>query len=284
MDKVKNYIKIILGSIIIGVSLNLFFKGINFVPSGVYGIGYIYSYKMNVSFAATIFFMNLFCFALALYVYPKEYLQKTFITFWLIPLVVLLTQNIDQLIYIKHVDKLLLAIYGGFLVGLGSRFIYRADALASGIDIIASLSSDVFEHHSRWIIYLFDIILCILTASMFGYEKAMYSLIAIVLMEYIVRRATIGINTSKVFYIITKHEKEVKKYIMKELKYDFTEFDVKGGFSKDKNKILMCVIPTREYYRLREGIKLIDPEAFISITDSYEVINQDVAINSDDFI
>ena len=284
MDKVKNYIKIILGSIIVGVSLNLFFKGINFVPSGVFGIGFIYSYKMYVGYAATIFFMNMFCFALALYVYPKEYLRKTYITFWLIPLVVLLTNNIDEIIYIKHVDSLLLAIYGGFLVGLGSRLIYRADTLVSGIDVIASLSSDVFEHHSTWIIYLFDVILCLLTIVMFGYEKAMYSLIAIVIMENIVRRATIGVNTSKVFYVITKHEKEVKKYIMDELKFDLTEFEVKGGFSKDKNKILMCVIPTREYYRLKEGIKLIDPAAFISITDSYEVINQDVAINSDDFI
>ena len=98
-------------------------------------------------------------------------------------------------------------------------------------------------------------------------------------MEILSKRASIGINTSKVFYIITKKEKIVKQYIMDELGYDLTEFEVKGGFSKEKNKILMCVIPTRNYYKLREGIKVIDKDAFISITDSYEVINQDVTIN-----
>ena len=55
--------------------------------------------------------------------------------------------------------------------------------------------------------------------------------------------------------------------------------DTNSFFSKEKNKILMCVIPTRNYYKLREGIKVIDKDAFISITDSYEVINQDVTIN-----
>ena len=267
----------------VGLALNLFFIGVKYVPSGVLGIGYIYSYKMNVSYAATIFCLNLFCFALALYVYPKEYLKKTYITFWLIPLFIFLTQNVDSIIAIKHADGLLIAIYGGSLIGLGSRFIYRADMLVTGIDVIDSLSSDVFEHHSKWVLYLFDLMICLLALVMFGTENAMYSLVAIVIIEFIMRRATIGVNTSKVFYIITQKEKEVKDYIMDELGYDLTEFDVKGGFSKDKNKILLCVIPTKEYYRLREGIKIIDPNAFISITDSYEVINQDVAINSEEF-
>ena len=283
MKTFKKYFKIVLGSLMIGAAINLFFVQVSYIPSGVFGLGFIYSYKMHVSLGATVLGVNLFCFALALYVYPYDYLKKTSITFWLIPLFIILTKNIGHLVSVASADSLLIAIYGGSLIGLGSRFIYREDHLVSGIDVIDSLSTDVFERHSKWILYLFDLLLCILAAAYFGLENAMYSLIAIVIIEFIMRRATIGVNTSKVFYIITKEEKEVKKYIMKELGYDLTEFDVKGGFSKDKNKILLCVIPTKEYYKLKEGIKLIDPNAFISITDSYEVINQDVAINSEEF-
>ena len=49
---------------------------------------------------------------------------------------------------------------------------------------------------------------------------------------------------------------------MDELGYDLTEFEIKGGFSREKNKILMCVIPTNNYYKLREGIKRVDKNAF----------------------
>ena len=50
-----------------------------------------------------------------------------------------------------------------------------------------------------------------------------------------------------------------------------TVFSVKGGYTKEKQKMLMCVVPTREYYRLKEGISKIDKDSFFVITDSYEV-------------
>ena len=40
---------------------------------------------------------------------------------------------------------------------------------------------------------------------------------------------------------------------------------------KEKQKLLFCVIPTKEYYRLKEGIHEIDPKAFFVATDAYEV-------------
>ena len=92
-------------------------------------------------------------------------------------------------------------------------------------------------------------------------------------MEHLSKKATLGISDSKVFYIITKKDAEVRRFILDELHYELTNFDVKGGFLKMKNKVLMSVIPTKDYYKLKEGIKLIDPKAFISITDSYEVVN-----------
>ena len=68
---------------------------------------------------------------------------------------------------------------------------------------------------------------------------------------------------------------------MEELKHDITLLEAKGGFTKKQNNILMTVISTKEYYELKEGIKEIDPNAFISITDSYEVLNKNIKINEE---
>ena len=278
----KKYLKIILGSFLIGASLNLFFKDIGLIPSGTMGLSLYFADRMEVSFALTVLLINLFCFLMAATIFPKKYLSRCTITFWLIPLFIFLTQNIGNVLYIKAADKLLIALYGGVLMGIGFRCIYSEGKLASGVNVINSLSKIVFEHNHIISLYFIDLILVILQGVTFGAESAMYSIIAILIMELLSKRASIGINNSKVFYIITKKEKLVKHYIMDELGYDLTEFEIKGGFSKEKNKILMCVTPTRNYYKLREGIKVIDSEAFISITDSYEVINQNVTINKKD--
>ena len=66
---------------------------------------------------------------------------------------------------------------------------------------------------------------------------------------------------------------------MEELRYDFTAFEAEGGFTKKKSKVIMSVINTKDYFKVKEGIKLIDPKAFISITDNYEVMNKNVKIN-----
>ena len=58
---------------------------------------------------------------------------------------------------------------------------------------------------------------------------------------------------------------------LKELNHKITVFDVKGGVFERKRKIILSVIPSREYYRVTEVIKEIDKDAFFIVTDSYEV-------------
>ena len=56
-----------------------------------------------------------------------------------------------------------------------------------------------------------------------------------------------------------------------ELKHGVTEFNAKGGYAKENQTVLMCVLPTKDYYRLKEGIHEIDPDSFFVVTDAYEV-------------
>ena len=58
---------------------------------------------------------------------------------------------------------------------------------------------------------------------------------------------------------------------MKELQHTVTVFDVKGGFKNKKGEVLLTVIPTREYYVVTEGIKMIDKDAFFLASDAYQV-------------
>ena len=105
----------------------------------------------------------------------------------------------------------------------------------------------------------------------YGWTSMLYALVVLYILSVMTDRIMLGISKSKAFYIITDEDEKVKEYIMKELGHGVTIFPVKGGYTKEKQKMLMCVVPTREYYRLKEGISKIDKDSFFVITDSYEV-------------
>lgn len=73
------------------------------------------------------------------------------------------------------------------------------------------------------------------------------------------------------FFIYTRKTKEIEKFIINELQSGVTIFDAEGGFSRNKKKMIMCVVPTRDYYLFKESILLIDSNAFFIVTDCYEV-------------
>ena len=80
------------------------------------------------------------------------------------------------------------------------------------------------------------------------------------------------ISQSKAFYIITEHESEVKKFILQNLSHGVTVLDGRGGYTGNHQKVIMCIIPTKEYFVVKEGIYAIDKNAFFVVTDAYEVL------------
>ena len=109
-----------------------------------------------------------------------------------------------------------------------------------------------------------------------NFEIAIYSLFIMAIVRFIVNKARYNINDSKMFYVITDKEKDIKDYIIRTLGYELTELGVKGGYSKKKRSILLSVISAKDYYRLKTGIMSIDKDAFVAITDTYDVINRKV--------
>ena len=80
----------------------------------------------------------------------------------------------------------------------------------------------------------------------------------------------IGISSNKVFYIITSKPLEVRDYIMDKLHYSVTLVKARGGYTNKRKKMLMCVVPTIEYLKLKELVLVLDPKAFFLIVDIYD--------------
>ena len=100
----------------------------------------------------------------------------------------------------------------------------------------------------------------------------MYALVTLYIISILTDKVLLGISDSKAFYIIAEKDEEIKRYVLEQLGHGVTVFDAKGGFTKEKQKVLFCVIPTKDYFKLKEGIHEIDDGAFFVATDAYEVL------------
>lgn len=280
MNNVKKYIKVIIGCLLISIGLNIFIIPSRFIASGTLGLTSLLLYNYGFNISVLLLIINVWTLWLIYMIYDKNKVEEYFLPALLLPLFIYLTSFIN--IDLTHrVEELLIVLSGSFIMGLGYSLTYKEGYKTGAINILEDIFNDFNKKNSRTISRIFDVILIIITVLVSGLEKALYSVICIIIIRYMNTKARIGISDSKAFYIITTKEKEVKKYIMEELHYDLTTFDIEGGFTKKKNKIIMSVIPTKDYFRLKEGISLIDPKAFISVTDNYEVLNKDRKINEE---
>ena len=84
-------------------------------------------------------------------------------------------------------------------------------------------------------------------------------------------RILIGVSNSKLFFIYTKEEEKIKHFLMHDLKTGVTLLQAKGGFTKEENHVLMCVVANKDYYLFKEKVLEFDPNAFFVINDCYEV-------------
>lgn len=269
----KKVINIIIGSLLIAVAFNVFFISYEIVPNGIFGMAVLLNYINGYDPALFVLIVNFSLIIIALLTLGPEKSKDYVWAGLLVPIFMFITNLFIKYIYFDNLEIIIAVIVGGFLTGLGYSLIYKVGHRVGGIDIIQDIFNMITDYKNKYISFAIEIIILILTLLIINLETMLYSLIAIYIIRSLGSKSKIGVSSTKTFFIITNKEKQVKKYILEELNHDLTELNTKGGYSHNKSKILMISIDNNRYYELKQGILLIDPKAFISITDGYEVIN-----------
>lgn len=269
--KLKELIEFIIGCFLVALAFNLFMSPNNLVAGGVSGFSLILKHFFGLNPSTIISVANIFLIILSFLVLGKEKTKATILGSILFPVFVSLTEHLSTYISFKESEMILIAVFGGALQGLGAGLIFRAGYSTGGTDILNMIVSKIFKISLGKSMIFTDGTIILIGAFVFGFNHLMYSLIILYLISTLTDKVVLGISDSKAFYIITSKEKEVKDFVINELKHGVTEFKAKGGYNSENQTVLMSVVPTREYYRLKEGIHNIDKNAFFVVMDSYEV-------------
>ena len=281
MEDIKNAIKkkhriyrIILISVSIllsAVIYNLFLLPLRLVTGGTNGIATITNYLYGFDPAIMLLILAL-AFTIISFMYLGiERTMTSLAASIAYPILVKLTENVTEVIHITNEDILLVVLFAAVLSGVANGLMYKSGYNNGGFPVLSQILYDKFRISISKSNLVINVTIVLVGSFFFGLTNALYAILFIYINNLVVDKVLLGISNNKAFYIITTKEKEIKEYIMNDLKHSITTFDVKGGFLDNKRRVLLTVIPSREYYKLTEGIKEIDEEAFFVVTDSYQV-------------
>ena len=269
-SNIKRGIFLLLGLILYALSFNIFLSANELVFGGISGLSIIVKNIFNLDTSIFIFIANSFILILSYLLLGKEMTLKSIVGSLLLPVFIKISEPLSLLIT-EPVSLELASIYGGVLAGLGLGLVYKVGFTTGGTDILNQIFNKYFGISIGTSMIIIDGVILLSSIFVFGFVKSMYALIALFIISKLTDRVILGISNSKTFYIITDEPVKVKEFVIKKMGHGITEFNAYGGFKKESQKVLFCVIPTYEYFKLKQGISEIDKDAFFVVLDSYEV-------------
>lgn len=269
-DRLFRYAEFLLGLFLVAVAFNVFILPNNIVY-GVSGLGVIAKSIWKIDPSMIIMGCNVFLMILSFLLLGKQKTANSVIGSLLYPVMVKLTEKIPMYVDVAGAEPLILILFGAVINGFGLGLIFKAGFTTGGSDIINQVVSKYGKMSiGKSMIFTDGIIVC-LSLLAFGWIPLMYSLLTLYIVSLLTDKVILGISESKAFYIITEHESDVKQFILKHLSHGVTVLDGRGGYTGNHQKVIMCIIPTKEYFIFKEGIQAIDSNAFFVVTDAYEV-------------
>lgn len=270
-DKLKRYFELVIGILLIAIAFNLFLLPNELVFGGVSGLSIIVSKFITIDASTFIMIASLLLLIVSFLVLGKNDTKASIVGSILFPIFVNITANIGEYIKLDTGNVLLSAVFGGIIYGFGAGLVFKAGFTTGGTDIINQILSKYLHMSMGNAMLISDGLIVVLGGFFFGATKLMYALIVIYIIGLMTDKVLLGISNSKAFYIITNEDEKIRDYLLNELHHGVTIFSVKGGYTHKKDEVILCVVPTREYYRVKEGIHEIDSEAFFVVCDAYEV-------------
>ncbi len=250
---------------------NVFLLPLSLVTGGTQGVATITHYLYDINPATMLFLLSIACAILSLMFLGVKRTAGTLVASIVYPLLVQLTSPLNELIDAENIDMLLMVLFAGVISGVANGLMYKTGYSNGGFPVISQILFEEKQVPISKSSLAINVSIVLVGAYFFGITNALYAIIFLYINGIVLDKVLLGISNNKAFYIITSKDGEIKEYIIKTLKHNVTTFEVKGGFLDKNRKVMLTVIPSREYYRVTEGIKEIDKDAFFVVTDSYTV-------------
>ena len=281
---IKDISLFVIGSIIFALSVNVFTAPNNIAPGGMTGISTMINYVLGLPIGMTGLVLNLPIFIWAIVSIGYKLVGKTIFA------TVIMSIAIDlfgKILPAYTGEKMLAAIFGGILEGIGLSLVFMGGGTTGGTDLVAMILRKKFRHLSMGKIMMgIDLAIIVTSALIYSsIESALYAVIAIFVSTRLIDAILYGVDTGtgKLLFIISEKSDEIAQDILNDMERGVTVLKSRGAYSGKDGNVLLCAVSRYEVVKVKDIIRFHDKEAFIIIGDAGEISGEGFQrVKSDD--
>lgn len=272
-ESIKEFALITIGIFLVAVSVVYFFEPNNIAAGGITGLAIVINHYIPfISIGPLVLMMDAILFIVALIVLGAKFGAKTIYSSFLLSTSMWLMQTF---IPINITNDLILAtIFGTLISAVGMAIVFNANASTGGTDIIAKILNKFFHIEIGKSLLIVDFLVTLLGAVTFGINIGLYGLLAVIINGVVIDNIIAGFKTKSEITIISEKNKEISKFILDDLERGCTFIKGIGGFTRKDTSILYTVLDRNEFIKLKNKIKEIDKNAFITVGEVHEVMGE----------
>lgn len=273
-NRITNFLMMNLGCVLLAAGVYFFKIPNGFTTGGVSGMGTILGKITPISPAAWIWILNIGLLVLGFLFLGRQTGIKTVYCSMLYSA---LTYVWEKVVPVKEplTDQPFLELaYAMLLTSIGAAIIFNCEASSGGTDIAALILKKFMKMDVGKALLIVDFIVAASAFVVFDIETGLYSLMGLFAKAFIVDGVIESFNTCKYFIVITSKREEISSYIMENLHHGVTVNSVVGEFTKEERTMIHTVCKRMEAIKLRNRVRQIDPNSFIIITTSSEIIGR----------
>ena len=243
----------------------------HFVSGGVTGLAMIVHYRLaSLDVGAVYFVFNLPLLLLGWFSISRRFILYTIFGMSFFSLAASLIRTPA----LQIDDPLLAAVFAGVVCGIGGGLILRSVGSAGGFDVLGIYLNQRFGLRPGGVLFALNIIPLALGAWLYSFEIVLYSVIYTFVYGKVVDSVLTGLNQRKSVLIVSRHSHEIARYILDEVKRGVTFLKGEGAYSGEPQNVILTVTTLSEVPKLKTHIFRIDPNAFVVVNDTLEVLGQ----------
>lgn len=270
---IKEFALITIGILLVAISVVYFFEPNNIAAGRITGLAIVINHYIPfISIGPLVLMMDAVLFVIALIVLGAKFGAKTIYSSVLLSVSMWLMQTF---IPINITNDLMLAtIFGTLISAGGMAIVFNANASTGGTDIIAKILNKFFHIEIGKSLLMVDFLVTLLGAITFGINMGLYGLLSVIINGVVIDNIIAGFKTKSEITIISDKNKDISKFILNDLERGCTFIKGVGGFTGKDTALLYTVLDRSEFIKLKNKIREIDKNAFITVGEVHEVMGE----------
>ncbi|MBB5185518.1 uncharacterized membrane-anchored protein YitT (DUF2179 family) [Faecalicoccus acidiformans] len=264
------FFPVLVGNLIYALIVKLFILPTSLMSSGTTGIALFMNHVFDIPVSLFILIFNLCMLIIGFLILGKTFAMTTIASTILYPVFL---EFFNQCLgdYVITNNALLNTIFAGMGIGLALGIVIRSGASTGGMDIPPLLLHHYFRIPVSISLYVFDFIILSCQTLYNPMERLLYGILLILLTSVVLDKVLLMGTTRTEVKIISPRSQEIAKDILSNIDRGVTLLESKGGYSQQKQEVILTIISNRELPKIEKLIRQIDPDAFMVVSRVSEV-------------